>query len=208
LTRDRWSALVGLGLLTLALHGCATVAAESRRPPARRMTSDRVLIVPRAVAVENRPIAEQAASLMAHALRDSIDTVDPRQFQRESEPLGTAVWSTRLLERLERGGWPSHEEGEVLRSRHTIYAVMALEVTAFDQVWGRYGKFTRVGIVARMVDAATGTMLVDRHRELEIDEMRGRSFQFGMEQVVAELASTIDPRSGFSAANAWRFWRR
>jgi hypothetical protein len=200
-------ALALLGL-ALALPGCSLTAAESRRPPARRLTSDRILIVPRTSAVENRPIAEQASALMAHALRDAIDTVDPRQLQRESEPLGTTVWATRLLERLERGAWPSHEEGEALRARHRIAAVMALEVTAYEQVWGRYSKFTRVGIVARMADVTSGTMLVDRHRELEVDEMRGRAFQFTMERVVTELAEEIDPRSGFSAASAWRFWRR
>jgi hypothetical protein len=200
--------VVGLLVLGVALAGCSLTATESRRPPARRLTSDRILIVPRTAAVENRPIAEQAGSLMAHALRDAVDTVDPRQLQRESEPMGATVWASRLLERLERGAWPSHEEGETLRARHGIAAVLALEVTAFDQVWGRYGKFTRVGIVLRMVDGTTGTVLVDRHRELEVDEMRGRAFQFGMEQVITELASAIDPRSGFSAVNAWRYWRR
>jgi hypothetical protein len=198
---------VALALL-LTLPGCALTAVESRRPPARRLSSDRLLIVARAATVENRPIAEEAASLMAHALRDAIDTVDPRRLLRESEVFGTAVWTGRLLDRLEQAGWPSPEEGGGLRARHGVAAVLVLEVTAYDQVWGRYGKFTRVGIVVRMADAATGKLIVDQHRELEVDEMRGRAFQFGLEQVVAELASSLDHRSGISVVNAWRYWRR
>jgi hypothetical protein len=194
--------------LGLVLHGCALTAVESRRPPARRTTSERVLIVSRAASVEDRPIAERAAALMAHALRDAIDTLDARRLQSESEVVGTAVWTGRLLERLEQIGWPSAEEGALLRDRHGIAAVLALEVTAYEQVWGRYGKFTRVGIVARMVEASSGTLLVDRHRELEVDEMRGRAFQFGLERVVAELASDLDHRTGISVVNAWRYWRR
>ncbi len=199
--------LVALAL-ALGLHGCAAVAVESRRPVSHRSSTNRVLVVPLAATVEDRPIAERAAALMAHALRDSVDTLDPRQLQRESEPLGTAVWTARLIERLESGGPISAEEGQALRARHTIGATLAVEVTAYEQAWGRYAKFTRVGIVVRMTDVATGRVLVDRHRELEVDEMRGRAFQYGMERVVEELAAAIDPRSGFSVVNAWRFWRR
>lgn len=205
--RARRGALVTLAL-ALALQGCAALAVESRRPPARRTGTTRILVVPRAATVENRPIADQAASLMAHALRDSVDTLDPRQLLRESEPLGSAPWTARLLERLESGGAPSLEEGAMLHERHTIAAMLAVEVTAYDQVWGRFAKFTRVGLVVRMIDVASGRVLVDRHRELEVDQMRGRAFQYGMERVVAELAASIDPRSGFSAINAWRYWRR
>jgi len=194
--------------LVLGLAGCAFTAAESRRPPAQRLSSDRLLIVGRATSVENRPIAEQAVSLMGYALRDAIDAVDPRQLQRESEALGAALWATRLLERLEQAGWPSTEEGEMLQTRYSVAAVLVIEVTTYDQVWGRYGKFTRVGIVARMAQATTGKLLVDLHRELEVDEMRGRAFQFGLERVVGELAGAIDHRSGFSVVNAWRYFRR
>jgi hypothetical protein len=59
-----------------------------------------------------------------------------------------------------------------------------------------------------MVEATSGKLLVDQHRELEVDEMRGRAFQFGLERVVAELASSLDHRSGFSIVNALRVFRR
>ena len=194
--------------LVLFVSGCAFTAAESRRRPAQRATSDRLLIVARAVSVENRPIAEQAASLMGYALRDSIDVLDPRQLFREAEVQGAGVPIGRMLERLEQAGWPSTEEGDLLQSRYGVAAVLTLEVTTFDQVWGKYGKFTRVGLVARMARTTTGVLMVDLHRELEVDEMRGRAFQFGLERVVGELASSIDHRSGISVVNAWRYFRR
>ena len=199
-----------LALLALVLFvsGCAFTAAESRRRPSTRASSDRLLIIARAVSVENRPIAEQAAALMGYALRDSIAVVDPRQLFQEGEVQGAAVTIGRMLERLEQAGWPTAEEGELLQSRYGVAAVLTLEVTTYDQVWGRYGKFTRVGIVARMAQATTGKLMVDLHRELEVDEMRGRAFQFGLESVVGELASSIDHRSGISVVNAWRYFRR
>jgi hypothetical protein len=199
--------LAALGLV-LALHGCALTAVETRRPAAARTTSDRLLIVARAASLEDRPIADRAAALMAHALRDTIDTVDLRRLRHESEVLGSAAALGRLLERLGEAGWPSPEEGAALFAHHGVAAMLALEVTEYDQVWGRYGKFTRVGLVARMVEVSTGALLVDQHRELEVDEMRGRAFQFALERVVAELASSLDPRPGVSIVNAWRFWRR
>ena len=199
-----------LALLALVLFvsGCAFTAAESRRRPAARATSDRLLIIARAVSVENRPIADQAAALMGYALRDSIDVLEPRQLFREGEVQGAGVTIGRMLERLEQAGWPTAEEGELLQSRYGVAAVLTLEVTTYDQVWGRYGKFTRVGIVARMAQITTGKLMVDLHRELEVDEMRGRAFQFGLESVVGELASSIDHRSGISVVNAWRYFRR
>jgi hypothetical protein len=203
----RARALIALGLV-LALHGCALTAVESRRPPARRVTGARFLLVSRAPAIEDRPVTDQAAELMAHALRDAIDVVEARGLLQESVAAGTIVWMGGLLDRLEQGGWPSAEEGQALRARHGISAVLALQVTAYDQVWGRYGKFTRVGVVVRLVDTATTETLVDQHRELEVDEMRGRAFRFGLERVVTELAETVDPRRGVSAVNAWRYWRR
>jgi hypothetical protein len=199
----RWAlAVLAAGLV----QGCALLPVMG--DPPLKPPVQRVLLVARASMPENRPIAENAAELLAAALRESGSALEPRDFLREAATNGTALWGPRLVERVQRGGWPTPEEGGELLGRFGISTVLAVEVTAYDQVWGKYAKFTRVGVQVQAFHVPTGTVIWRVHRDTEVEDKRGRAFRYALEQVVAELVSAIDPQVRFSLVDAWRSWRR
>ncbi len=199
---------LALALLVLALlPGCGwrTMTGDHRplKPPA-----ERVLLVARARMPENLPVAENAAELLAAGLRESGPALEPRDFLREAGGNGIALWGPRVVERIQRGGWPTPEERTELSSRFGISTVLAVDVTEYDQVWGKYAKFTRVGVEVQAFHLPTGALIWRVHRDTEVEDKRGRAFRYALEQVVGDLVAAIDPQLRLSLVDAWRSWRR
>jgi hypothetical protein len=195
---------LGPTILALAglLAGCAApLPARAPTVPA----AGRVLVVARATSVQGHAVALAAAERLAAGLRESAAVVGGRDLLEEA---GGTVAMARLLERLERGGTLAPGEGAELRDRFRIGALLAVEVTAFDQVWGKYAKFTRVGVAVERIDLASGEPTWRAQRDTEIEHQRGRAFQYALERAVADLVDAIDPRTQLSPIEVWRYWRR
>jgi len=205
----RRARLAGLLLAGLALAGCATTPRPARgAPEAGCLPTGRSLIVARIGTDENRSTAEAAAELLANTLRDTAHVIGVRELVAEARLAGLGVWASGVSERLQRGGWLTPEEGGVLGDRFGISTLVATEVTEYDQVWGKYAKFTRAGVDAQAFDLASDRVIWRLRGDTEVEDMRGRAFRFAMEQAIQELAAAICPRQGFSLVNAWRYWRR
>jgi hypothetical protein len=86
--------------------------------------------------------------------------------------------------------------------------LVAVELTTYDQVWGKYGKFTRVGVAAHVFDTAAATPVLTVYRDLEIEDKRGRAFRYALERVVGDIAAEIGAPRPVSIVDTWRFWRR
>lgn len=190
-----------------ALAGC-TLNSPTIRKGAITPPADRVLIVARAVTAENQPVAENAVDLLATALRDTRASLTTRDFLREATVTGAALWAPRLLERIQRGGWPAAEENGELLERFGIGSLLVVEVTTYEQVWGRYAKFTRVGIDVHGYHVQSSSVLWRAHRDVEVEDRRGRSFQYATEQAVWDLAAAIEGESRITPLEVWRHWRR
>jgi len=206
--RTRRATLIGLLLLGLALDGCALVTPPRSGDELNRLGAGRRLIVARVVSEDNRATAEAASALLQNALRDAGDLLGVREFLNEARSQGLDPWALGLIGRLQIVGWPTLEDARVLREAFGITTLVITEVTAFDQVWGKYAKFTRVGVEASIFDVKTGRVTGRVAKEAEVEEMRGRAFQYAMEQAVQDVADTLYPRTSFSIVNVWRYWRR
>jgi len=207
--RPRMLALASLLLLGPGLWGCAlTPPPGSGTAPNNPLGSGRRLIVARVSSEDNRATAEAASALLLNALRDAGEVLGVREFLNEARSQGLDPWATSLIGRVQVVGWPTLEDARVLREAFGISTLVVIEVTAFEQVWGKYAKFTRAGVEASIFDIKTGRVTGRVARDVEIEEMRGRAFQFAMEQAVQDLADTLYPRTSFSIVNLWRHWRR
>jgi hypothetical protein len=205
--RRRLRRLLPLLLAAALLPGCGPAWRRAEGPAAERGPAGRVLVFARVPSEDNRAVAERAADMLAGALRESRDLVVPRELQSAAVLAGLGPWP-RLAERLERGGWPTAEERGVLRDRFGIRTLVATEVTAYEQVWGKYAKFTRVGVEAQAFDVASAGIQWRLRGDAEVEDMRGRAFQYAMERAVRELTDAIEPQWNFSLTDAWRYWRR
>jgi hypothetical protein len=192
-------------LLVVGAAGCGTFGAKTEVRPDR--LPGRVLVVARAADASGAAIAEDAADIFAEALRYRIDALGRRRLQVEAHVAG-ALAVPAMLSRVALGGWPSADEGRALHERFGITAVAAVEVTAWEQVWGKHAKFTRVGVRLDAVDAVTGARIVARHRDAEVEDKRGRAFRYALEQVVTDLAADVGVGPRLDLVEAWRFWRR
>jgi hypothetical protein len=192
-------------IAALALAGCARLSVPSGPPAAR--PAGRTLVLARAADVENAPIVDEAAAMLGEALRASLEVVGPRTLVREADA-GTLVWLPSLLTRMHGGAWPTFEESQALVARFRVPLIVAAEVTAYDQVWGKYGKFTRVGIAAHVFDTAAATPVLTVYRDIEVEDMRGRAFRYALERVVGDIAAEIGAPRSVSIVDTWRFWRR
>lgn len=195
--------IVALGGVIAA--GCSPLwsgRAGASLPPGR------ALVVARSSTVENRAVVESAADLVAGSLKDSTDAIGVRELFREAGAFGVATWAPQLVDRIQRGGWPTPEEGGELLGRLKVATLLAVEVTTYDQVWGKYAKFTRVGVSVTAFHVPAGAVIWRLHSDAEVEDKRGRAFQYAMEQAVADVIGAIDPRWRFSVAEAWRSWRR
>jgi hypothetical protein len=206
--RVRAAILVGLLWTLFAANGCALLLLPSAGPEPNRLGTARRLVLARVSSEENRATAEAAAGLLLNAVRDAGSVVGAKEFVAEARGLGLGFWAVGMLDRIQAVGWPTPEEGRVLREAFGITTLVMTEVTAFDQVWGKYAKFTRVGVEASVYDVRSEKVLGRVGKDVEVEEMRGRAFQYALEQSVQDLGETLYPRTTFSMVNVWRYWRR
>ncbi len=202
--RDLVLTAAALTALALVFSGCAPSAAALRE----RMPPGRILVVPRVDSLEQAPIAELAADLLVEGLRGTAAVLGVRDFRREADVAAAPLWAPRLVGRIAGGGWPTPEEGVGLSERFGIAAVIAVDVTAYDQVWGKFGKFTRVGVDTEAFDVLRGGVVWKLHRDVELEDKRGRAFRLAMEEAMGDLTGAIDPRWRLSLLDVWRSWRR
>jgi hypothetical protein len=206
--RARGARLAGLALVGLALAGCALGRPARGAPEAGCLPTGRSLIVARVGTDENRPTAEEAAELLANGLRETAHVIGVRELLGEARLAGLGVWASGVSERLQTGGWLTAEEGGVLGERFGIRTLVATHVTEYDQVWGKYAKFTRAGVDAQAFDLIAARVVWRLRGDAEVEDMRGRAFRVAMEEAVQELSHAMCPRQAFSLVNAWRYWRR
>jgi hypothetical protein len=89
-----------------------------------------------------------------------------------------------------------------------VTGLVVTEVTTYEQVWGKYSKFTRVGVEARAFDVAGGGVVWRLQRGVEVEDLRGRAFEYATESAVSSLLAAIYPGTAVSVVDLWRVWRR
>lgn len=195
-------------LIGLVFCGCGLALplvpnwATSRLPPGR------VLVVARSASEDNRTTVEMTTDMLLHSLRACGDTLSAGELQAAARPLGLGGWASSLSERLRSAGWPTLEEDRLLGQRFGITTVVATEVIAYEQVWGKYAKFTRTGIEARAYDTGSSRPLWRLQGNAEVEDEAGRAFQHATKQAVQDLGDAICPRQTFTIMDIWRSWRR
>jgi hypothetical protein len=78
----------------------------------------------------------------------------------------------------------------------------------YEQVWGKDGKVTRVGLEAEAFHLPSRQALWRVRGSVEVEEQRGRSLQYALEEAVVAVADGIRPRPSTSTSDAWRLWRK
>ena len=196
-----------LGLAMVMVAACAPAAVVVRPGGGAAALPGRVLVVARQTDPANRGIGARAAELMAQGLRPAGEVWSAEDLLGEAAAAGATASTLALLARLSAGGWPSMDERlELLR--FAVTGVIATDVTAYEQVWGKYAKFTRVGVEARAFDVAAGGVVWRLHRAVEIEATRGRAFEQAVEHAVGGLVAAVMPGTTYSAIDLWRVWRR
>jgi hypothetical protein len=195
-------------LVALVAAGCARPA-PLPRPGNGGLTSvpGRVLVVARQISPENRGIADRGAELVAQGLRPAGEVWEVAELLREAAAAGATPWALSLAQRLAVGGFPAMDD-RVELLKFAVTGLIVTEVTMYDQVWGKYAKFTRVGIEARAFDVIAGAVVWRVHRGVEVEDLRGRAFDRGIESAVNDLLAAIAPGTTYSAMDLWRSWRR
>jgi len=183
----RWTAL---SALALALAGCAAPV-HTASPPC--LPPGRSLVLARVVSHANRSTAEGAAIRLANALRPSADMLNLREFESEAKTAGLGAWASSVAGLLESGGRLRPEDGTNLREQFGITTLLATEVTEFDQSWGRYTKYTRVGLEASAFDLGSERVMWRRGNLSEIEDKQGWAFEAAMARAVDGLAGSICP---------------
>jgi hypothetical protein len=201
--------VVCLFLALAPLAGCVTTrTATSASNGGGCLPSGRNLFLARVSGDENRATAEAAAEMLMNALRDSAHVASVRDLMSEAGLVGLVPWASSVSARLQRGGRLTMDETRTMWERFGINTVVVTEVIEYDQVWGKYAKFTRAGLEAQAFDLPGDRVLWRMRSDTEVEEMRGRAFRVAMESAVQELAEVICPRREFSLVNVWRSWRR
>ena len=136
----RSAGLAALALMAAALAGCA-----SRPAPITCLPPGRSLVLARVVTDENRANQEAVADLLVNALRDAGYVIGSRELLAEARAVGLGAWAGATLERVQRGAVLSAEEGRVMAERFDVRTLVATDLNEYDQVWGKYAKFTRAG---------------------------------------------------------------
>jgi len=186
------------------LSGCAW----HDRGPGLGLPGGRVLVFGRVTEEQNRAVAESAADMLAASLRESGDVLTVRQLLNEASVVTPHLWAPALFARLQRGGWLNPEENALLLDRFNVTTLIATQVTGYDQVWAKHGKFTRISVEAQAYSTSASAVLWRTRGESEVDDKRGRAFQLAMEDAIGAIAESVRPRSGFSIAGMWRSWQR
>lgn len=193
--------------LVLGLGACAPAVVVPRPGTGPYAPPGRMLLLAREGDVLNRGIATRAAELVAQGLRPAGEVWSPEELLREASVAGGLPWALPMLARLRQGGWPTEDE-RIELLRFAVTGVIVTEITTYDQVWGRYAKFTRVGVEVRGFDVAAGGIAWRLHRTVEVEDVRGRAFEYAVEQAVAQVLAAIAPGTAYSMVGLWRVWRR
>lgn len=206
MTRRRLAAAL---CLALALGACATAPPQKATRNASCLPAGRLLVVARVPNEENRAVYESAAHQLVLTLRATSDAVGTPDWINEAAQDGQGVWAATIVYRLQRGGRLTPEEARILFERYGITTLVMADLTEYDQIWGKYGKFTRATLDGSAVDLVADTPLWRIRGHAEVDEMRGRAFGYAMEQAVQQLADGICPqKKPFSITETWRYFRR
>jgi hypothetical protein len=201
--------VIGL-VVALTLVGCARPGGDLLpRPGTTGATAlpGRLLVVARQTSPDNRGIADRTATLVAQGLRPAGEVWMADDLVREATVAEAAPWALALVERLSLGGWPTVDD-RVDLLKFAITGLVVTEVTTYDQVWGKYAKFTRVAVEARAFDVASGSIAWRLSRGVEIEDVRGRAFEYATESAVNALLAAIFPGTQYSVVDLWRVWRR
>ncbi len=199
-------------LVVLVLAGCARPILPARPQVGRPGTGPaappgRILVVARQPVTVNRGIGDRAADLLAQGLRPAGEVWTFDDVRREATVVGAAPWAANLADHLATGGWPTVDDRMQLL-KFAVTGIVVSEVTAYEQVWGKYAKFTRVGVEARGFDVAAGGVVWRLHRGVEVEDVRGRAFDYAIESAVAAVVAAIYPGTPFTVVDLWRGWRR
>jgi hypothetical protein len=196
-------------LIVAALLGGCTLTFSTPTPRVNRLPPARSLVLPRAVdRDENRPLAETASDLLVRRLREAGEVLGTRQFLGEATAAGLGFWAGGFVERVQRGTWPTTEERATLQEKFGIQTLVATDVTAFEQVWGKYGKLTRAGLLAEAYHVPSDRVLWRIRGDSEVENKQGRSFQYALEQATEAVVQGIHPRDRFSLRDMWKDYRR
>ncbi len=199
-------AVVGV-IIMVGAAGCAVGAWPTTEPSVNRLPIGRALVLGRALAEENRPVAEAAADRLARSLRRAGDVMIAPDLLGEVLRADDA-WVQQLIEDLRLGRWPDGDACERLE-RLGLSTLVIVTVTAYEQVWGKYAKFTRVGLEAQAFHLPVHQTVWRVLGFAEIEDKRGRAFQIATEEAVGQLANAIYPApSDLTLAGLWRYWRR
>lgn len=209
----RCSGAALLGLLVVAAWlaaGCSTAArVRSDRPATvNRLPLGRVLVIARVPVEANRAVAEAVEDLFVRSLRGGGDVRAPRDVLGEATVAGLGVAAPRVLERVRRGGSPLAVDEAGVFERLAIWTVLVVDMGTYEQVWGKDGKVTRVGLEAEAFHLPSRQALWRVRGSVEVEEQRGRSLQYALEEAVVAVADGIRPRPSTSTSDAWRLWRK
>jgi hypothetical protein len=203
----RASRLTAALVAALALAGCAQTPLLARPGTGPAALPGRLLVIARQPTAENRGIADRAADLVAQGLRPAGEVWTADDLVREATAAATTPWALSLVQRLALGGWPTVDD-RVELLRFAVTGLVVTEVTTYEQVWGKYSKFTRVGVEARAFDVAGGGVVWRLQRGVEVEDLRGRAFEYATESAVSSLLAAIYPGTAVSVVDLWRVWRR
>ena len=203
--------LLVAAIAAILAQGCtlAALTVPTRPASANRLPPARALVVPRSVdRDENRPLADSASDLLVRGLRESGEVLGTRQFLGEATAAGLGPWAGGFLDRVQLGAWPTAEERTMLQERLGIHTLIATDITAFEQVWGKFGKLTRAGLLAEAYHVPSDRVLWRIRGDSEVENKQGRSFQFALEQAAEAVVQGVHPRDRVSLTGLWKEFRR
>jgi hypothetical protein len=63
-------------------------------------------------------------------------------------------------------------------------------------------------VEARAFDVIAGGVVWRLHRGVEVEDLRGRAFEHGIESAMKSVLAAVYPGTAFSVMDLWRTWRR
>lgn len=195
-------------LALLILGGCVAVPGSRPGGAFGPLPAGRALVVARVDAEANRPIVEAAEDLTVRALRGVGDVVGAQSVLAAAGAEGLGPVAAGALAQLRQGAWPLGPEVVDALDRLDVWTVIVVEVPVWEQVWGRYSKFTRVGVELHAFHLPARQPLWRTRGQVEVESKRGRAFQFALEEAVREAVAGLRPEPALSLGGLWRAWRR
>jgi hypothetical protein len=194
-------------LLASLLGGCAVGAREATAPTL--LPAGRVLVVGRILTEENRAVVEAAEDLVVRRLRSAGDVQGASRFLQAAAAGGAWGPAFRLVEGLRHGLSPVAEAVAPALEELGLRGVVVVDVPTYEQVWGRYAKFTRVAVEAEAFQLSPPGSAWRVRGFVETEGRRGRAFELTLEEAVRILTDDIAPGAEPPfLAELWRAWRR